>query len=492
MSRRTVSAYLLLLCALLSPSAFAQTNPVNPTIVEFSPSTDDGALTADGQPMVTRYDLQIFLVGAAQPMSTTSLGKPSPDPDGVVRVNFTALLVAWPLATGTYQARVAAVGPTGTGLSDLSNQFDCQASLPACTYALSPTAQAADPTGGALGVAVTTSATTCGWTATSDSAWATVAPASGTGSGSVTVTVAANTGTARTATVTIGGQTFSVTQAAVPPCTFSLGASSSSLTSAAGTTSVAVTASATTCGWTATSDSAWATVAPASGTGSGSVTVTVAANTGTARTATVTIGGQTFSVTQAAVPPCTFSLGGSSSSLTSSAGTTSVAVTASATTCGWTATSDSAWATVAPASGTGSGSVTVTVTANTGTARTATVTIGGQTFGVAQAAAPPCSYSVSPTSVSASASGGTASLALTASAGTCGWTATASAAWITVGAASGTGSRAIPYTLSRNATGAARTGTITVGGKTVGISQSSLTRPGQPRGVHISSNGSGG
>jgi hypothetical protein len=40
------------------------------------------------------------------------------------------------------------------------------------------------------------------------------AGASGTGNGTVSFTVAANTGAARSGTLTIGGQTFTVTQAA--------------------------------------------------------------------------------------------------------------------------------------------------------------------------------------------------------------------------------------------------------------------------------------
>ena len=406
MARALIRTVLLLvLCAYPSLPAHAQTNPVNPTTVTFTPSADDSALTAGGQPMVTSYSLQIYLAGAAQPIISTSLGKPTPDPDGVIRVNFSTLLVAWPLADGTYDARVAAVGPTGSGLSDPSNDFDCQSvATSPCTYALSPATSAVAVAGGAVSVGVTTSAVTCAWAATSDSAWAVASPASGTGSGTVTVTVAPNTGAVRTATVAIGDQTYAVTQAAAPPpCTFALASSSASIPSAAGTSSVALTASAGSCAWTATSDSAWAVASPASGTGSGTVTVTVAANTGTARTATVTIGGQTYAVTQAAPRPCTFS--------------------------------------------------------------------------------------VSPPSVSAVGSGGTASVALTASATTCSWTASASAVWIAVGTTSGTGSASISYTLSRNTSGATRTGTLTAGGLAVTLTQASVPRPSAPRGLRVNANG---
>ncbi len=70
-------------------------------------------------------------------------------------------------------------------------------------------------------VAVTTASASCAWTAVSNNSWITVTGgASGTGPGTVTYSIAANTGAARTGTITIGGQIFTVTQAAGPPtCT---------------------------------------------------------------------------------------------------------------------------------------------------------------------------------------------------------------------------------------------------------------------------------
>ncbi|PKN77506.1 MAG: hypothetical protein CVU52_00050 [Deltaproteobacteria bacterium HGW-Deltaproteobacteria-10] len=77
--------------------------------------------------------------------------------------------------------------------------------------------------------------------------------------------------------------------------------------SAASGQTVTVTAAATTCSWTAVSNNSWITVTGgASGTGNGTVTYSVDGNTGDARTGTITIGGQLFTVTQAAGPPtCT-------------------------------------------------------------------------------------------------------------------------------------------------------------------------------------------
>ena len=56
------------------------------------------------------------------------------------------------------------------------------------------------------------------WTATSPPAWASVNPASGTGNGQITVTVQANgNGSSRNGTITIGGNSHSIDQQAIPP-----------------------------------------------------------------------------------------------------------------------------------------------------------------------------------------------------------------------------------------------------------------------------------
>jgi hypothetical protein len=58
----------------------------------------------------------------------------------------------------------------------------------------------------------------CAWTAGSNAPWLTITSgASGTGNGTVGFAAAANTGVARTGTLTIAGQPFTVTQAAVGP-----------------------------------------------------------------------------------------------------------------------------------------------------------------------------------------------------------------------------------------------------------------------------------
>ena len=83
-----------------------------------------------------------------------------------------------------------------------------------CTYALSPSAASFAAPGGTGIVNVTTQAV-CPWTPSSNQSWLTVTSASpGTGNGSVNYSVAANSSTPRSAALTIGGQTFNVTQLA--------------------------------------------------------------------------------------------------------------------------------------------------------------------------------------------------------------------------------------------------------------------------------------
>ncbi|MBC7911995.1 MAG: VCBS repeat-containing protein [Pyrinomonadaceae bacterium] len=94
----------------------------------------------------------------------------------------------------------------------------------------------------------------------------------------------------------------------------------------------------------------------------------------------------------------------------------------------------------------------------------------GNTSEFSQCRRVPCSYSISPASQSFSGAGGSGSVALTIS-GNCDWMAVPSASWISItGGGSGTGNGYISYNVAAN-TGAARTGTITVGGRTHTISQ---------------------
>ncbi len=83
----------------------------------------------------------------------------------------------------------------------------------------------------------------------------------------------------------------------------------------------------------------------------------------------------------------------------------------------------------------------------------------------------PCSLSISPASADFPAPGGAATIAVTASAG-CSWTSASSLDWITVSPANGTGSAQVTLTTAPNTTGSARSGTITLAGRAVAVTQS--------------------
>jgi hypothetical protein len=256
------------------------------------------------------------------------------------------------------------------------------------------------------------------------------------------------------------------------PCGYGTNPASASYDSAAHSGNTISVLAGATCAWTAVSDSlTWLTIPSGSGngtgTGNGTVTYNVSANTGTVRTGNITIGDQVFTVTQAS--GCTYTVASVTTSYPAGGGNDTYSVTTGSG-CPWmTSNGGNAWITVTPASATGSGSGTVTVQANTGIARTGTITIAGQTFTVNQANG--CTYSITPTSASPSASGGSSNVTVTAGTG-CPWTAVSNSAWITVtSGASGTGNGTVAYNVSAN-TGLARTGTITIAGQTFTINQS--------------------
>jgi all-beta uncharacterized protein len=286
------------LFALVATAASAQT--VDPRYLQFTASADHYAV-ANGQPVVAGYQMAWYQNGAAAPFQVNELGKPVPDANGTVIVDL-ATLGSTPTAGIIYEARVAAVGPTGTGVSGDSNQFTFSGP---CTYQVTPTNVAAAAAGG-QGPLTLTAGATCAWTATANDPWLALNVASGSGNATVTLTIAANPNqTARTGSVTVAGVVVTVSQdaAAAPapapaPCTYALSAASATFTMAGGTGTVTLTTGSA-CTWTAVSNQSWLTVNPTSGTGSKTLTYTVAKYNGAAkRTATLTIGGQILTVTE--------------------------------------------------------------------------------------------------------------------------------------------------------------------------------------------------
>ncbi len=115
--------YLSIAAALLlwTSAASAQT-VINPTRLEFAPSPDHSVLLSDGSQKVAGYEARFYLPGAPSPFQAVPLGKPAPV-GGLVSVSITAVIQALPFGQG-YTCRVVAVGPTGEGVSGVSNPFE--------------------------------------------------------------------------------------------------------------------------------------------------------------------------------------------------------------------------------------------------------------------------------------------------------------------------------------------------------------------------------
>jgi hypothetical protein len=86
-----------------------------------------------------------------------------------------------------------------------------------------------------------------------------------------------------------------------------------------------------------------------------------------------------------------------------------------------------------------------------------------------------CAFTLSPTLVTAPATGGSGTIAVTTTAG-CTWTSSSNASWITV-SGSGTGSGSVTYTIDANAASFSRSTLISIGGVFVGVSQGPVTPP---------------
>ena len=333
-----------------------------------------------------------------------------------------------------------------------------------CSYTLSSSSTKIDDEGGQGSFKVETT-TGCGWSVSSAVPWITVtSPASVTGGGTVRFTVAANGGPSRSGAITAAGQTFTVSQG--NGCSYALSSSSQNLPAAGGTGSVNVTTG-NGCGWSATSNASWLTITSAqNATGNGTVAFNAAAHTGSARSGTLTIAGRTFTVNQA--ESCTFSISPEQATIDAAGGSRTVNVSAPAG-CGWASTSNVPWMRVTSGpGGSGSGAVQLAIDGHTGPARTGTATIAGRTFTVTQSES--CTFAVNPEQASVNPAGETVTVNITGTAG-CGWTASSTAAWIRItSAAAGDGNGSVQLAVDGN-TGPARSGTVTVAGRAVTITQ---------------------
>jgi hypothetical protein len=175
--------------------------------------------------------------------------------------------------------------------------------------------------------------------------------------------------------------------------------------------------------------------------------------------------------------PCTYAVSAGGVTFSAAASSVNLSVT-TASECGWTTTSSAAWISVT-AGTSGSGTVNVSVTANAGGTRTGLVTIAGQPVTITQSAQPPCSFTVSPGAFSVASGATSSNVSVTTTTG-CTWSTSSGASWITI-ANGKSGSGTVKVSVASNS-GAARSGSVTVAGKVLVVSQAAPSPKPLPRG----------
>lgn len=173
-----------------------------------------------------------------------------------------------------------------------------------------------------------------------------------------------------------------------------------------------------------------------------------------------------------------YSISPTTRSVTQFAGTNNTALTVTPGNATWNATANDSWLhlSLANQSGTGNATVEFTHDANPGAQRIGSLTIAGQTLTVTQAALPYTAL-LGFTNLTESPTAGSNSVVLaitpvTSSA----WTASANDSWLHLSTAnqSGNGSTNVIYTFDANP-GTTRTGTLTIAGQTLAITQAGAT-----------------
>ena len=357
---------------------------------------------------------------------------------------------------------------------------------PSCSYALDPTERTFSPDGGTAAVRVQ-AGSGCDWSASASASWIVLAAdRDGSGNGEVQYRIERNTSTqGRSGTITIAGRTHHIQQGGAPPpapsCSYELDPAERAFSPDGGTAAVRVRV-AEGCEWTASSNASWIVISSnGAGRGNGDVQYRVERNTSTqARTGTVTVAGRTHRVEQGGAPQptptCSYEIDPQQRSFATDGGTGGIRVRANAG-CNWSASTTANWIVISSnAAGTGNGELQYRVERNGSTqARSATITIAGHTHRVEQSGAPEpaptCTYQVDPPGRSFGPQGGSSEIRVRTQSG-CRWTAAASVSWITITSSrEGVGNGAIEYRVDPNTGSAARSGTVSIAGHTVHLTQ---------------------
>lgn len=333
---------------------------------------------------------------------------------------------------------------------------------------------------------VVTAPSGCSWTASSNQSWATiVSGTSGIGSGIVYVLVGddATPGT-RSATLTIGGQNVTLRQRP-GSCAYNIFSPNSSVVPGSGGTVSFGIIAAPGCEWNITNNdpAAITLVSGASGTGNGTVTLTVSPNLGpNSRTFIIgSLQGNTETISQAGTTaPAVVA------TITSAPPGASIAVTGTGCIPGtyatpanltWNANTNCTVSFTTPQTIIGSQYTFFSATVNGGPSTVAnplTVNSGTSALAINATFLAPCTYSLTPSSQSFSASGGLGFFTVNTGP-TCRWSPVASSGWITILPSGSNGTGKVNYAVAANSSGIGRFGFIAVGGQQYNISEAGFS-----------------
>jgi hypothetical protein len=263
-------------------------------------------------------------------------------------------------------------------------------------------------------------------------------------------------------------------------CQVALGTPSSSIGSEGGAGTLSVTTTPE-CPWDVHTAANWLSgLSPASGQGTSTVAFRVEPNPlPSIREGEIVVNDSRLRVSQQAAL-CRFELRPDRFTADAKGETREVAVS-TLSGCSWTIATDANWVSLATRTGSGAGTVRVSMAPNPGDEqRIGAIILADQRSIVTQGgsagtsgpplATGPCTFQVGPSNAAIGAAGGSGTVSVVAGTG-CTWTASRSAAWVTVtSGASGSGNGSVGFSVAAN-TGGARSSTLTIAGQTVTVTQ---------------------
>lgn len=225
------------------------------------------------------------------------------------------------------------------------------------------------------------------------------------------------------------------------------------------------------CPWEAVDTDSWLALNnPVHGIGNGTVSFTAAPNTyGNAQSTVISVGSSSFTVTQPGDSCSNLGVSPTGVALDQNGGLEMISVKLPSA-CQYSVTTATPWiAITSGASGSGNGTIQYYVARNDFASRSGSILVNGTSIPVSQTGGS-CTASLSSSSVSFPAAGGTSFIPLTTSS-SCQWSAYAIDSWLRVTVSSGTGSLNIGFAASPNPGEALRSGKLYVAGQYFTVNQ---------------------